>query len=66
MLRFAHPEMAQLFWLIPLLVWLVWRGIRQRKRALAVLGEAEVLERLHPTSSPTRHVVKALAAPVAL
>ena len=65
MLRFDHPALAQLFWVVPLLVVLIWWGMRQKRRALGVLGEPEVLGRLHPATSRSRQIVKAFVLPVA-
>lgn len=66
MLRFAHPEYFNLYWLIPLLgILLIW-AFRYKRRLLQRLGDEELITRLTDSVSRRKQILKPVLVLLAL
>ncbi|HOC89655.1 MAG TPA: BatA domain-containing protein, partial [bacterium] len=66
MLRFAHPYLLHLLWLIPLALLFYFLAFRAKSRALQRFGSSELMKKLAANASPTRQILKAALIILAL
>ena len=58
MFRFANYEYVYLLWFIPLLTLLLYAALKKKKKLFSLLGDSEVIKRLHRSTSLKRQMAK--------
>ena len=66
MFRIAHPEYLYALLVIPALIVFFWRSRKQRRNALALFGQKDILSVLMPNVSASRPVIKFMILLLAL
>jgi len=66
MFRIAHPEYLYTLLIIPALIVFFWRSRKQRRKALAMFGQKDILSVLMPNVSASRPVIKFIILLLAL
>src|ERR1035437_4134035 len=66
MFRIAHPHYLYALLLIPILIAFFWRLRKQRRNALALFGQKDILSVLMPNVSASRPVIKFIVLLIAL
>lgn len=61
MIKFAHPEYFYLLLVIPVVIFLYWYAIIRKNKYLKNFGDAELVQRLTPHYSRTKHFLKFLS-----
>ena len=58
MFRFANYEYIYLLWFIPLLTLLLYIALKKKKKLFSLMGDIEVIKRLHRSTSLKRQMAK--------